>query len=76
MPQTPNPTQQSSDPTLEMEVLKNIILREGYLEKLNFIFRREKERTLLRHEVVDLLDLIRVSTVETIEAIVKCECRC
>lgn len=61
----------SSDPSTEMEVLKNIILREGYLEKLRFIFKKEKERTLLRHEVVDLLDLLRVSTVETVEAIAK-----
>lgn len=61
----------SSDPVTEMEVLKNIILREGYLEKLRVIVHQEKQRTLLRHEVIDLLDLLRVSTVECIEAIVK-----
>ena len=61
----------SSDPSSELEVLKSILLREGYLERLHHLARRRGDQTALRGEVVDVLDLIRMSTVETIETILK-----
>ena len=62
---------QSSDPSTELEVLKSILLREGYLERLHHLARRKGDETALRNEVIDTLDLVRLSTVETIEAIGK-----
>eukprot|EP00943_MAST-04B_sp_MAST-4B-sp1_P008431 g8431.t1 len=61
----------SSDPSSELEVLKSILLREGYLERLHHLARRRGDQTALRGDVIDVLDLIRISTVETIEAISK-----
>jgi hypothetical protein len=62
---------QSTDPATELEVLKTILLREGYLKRLQHAARRKGGQTALRADVIDLLDLIRTSTVEVVEAIAK-----
>jgi hypothetical protein len=62
---------QSTDPVQELEVLKNILLREGYIDRLRQICSRGGERTILRNEIVDLLDLVRLVTVETVESVGK-----
>lgn len=61
-----------ADPTLELEVLKCILLREGYVGRLQG--EAEKGRALVSSKAaaakfVDLLDLVRQITVETCEAI-------
>ena len=61
----------SSDPSSELEVLKSILLREGYLERLQFLVRKRRSQSQLCSEVVDMLDLIRISTVETVENIIR-----
>ena len=63
----------SADPALELEVLKCILLREGYLSRLESEARRGG-RALVANKaaaakLVDLLDLLRQITVETCEAI-------
>ncbi len=62
---------QSTDPATELEVLKTILLREGYLKRLQHAARRRGGTTALRADVIDILDLIRTSTVEVVEAIAK-----
>ena len=62
---------QSTDPATELEVLKTILLREGYLKRLQHSARRRGGQTALRADVIDLLDLLRTSTVEVVEAIAK-----
>jgi hypothetical protein len=62
---------QSTDPATELEVLKTILLREGYLKRLQHAARRRGGQTALRADVIDLLDLLRTSTVEVVEAIAK-----
>ncbi|CAM9617438.1 unnamed protein product [Ectocarpus fasciculatus] len=65
------------DPSSELEVLKCIMLREGYLARVTRlaegIQRRSKrsygQREALPPGMVDLLDLLRVATLETVEAI-------
>ena len=61
-----------ADPALELEVLKCILLREGYIDRLQK--EASKGRALVANKqaaakLVDLLDLIRQVTVETCEAI-------
>jgi hypothetical protein len=56
----------ASDPTSELEVLKCIILREGYIAKLKGMV---KSKDALRNDLVDNIDLIRLITVEVIESI-------
>ncbi|KAJ1456990.1 hypothetical protein M885DRAFT_407292, partial [Pelagophyceae sp. CCMP2097] len=67
----------------ELEVLKAIVLREGYLKRLEaslgaYVAEADQKRRTARgaksgHVVppglVDLLDLIRVATLEVVEAI-------
>ena len=62
---------QSTDPATELEVLKTILLREGYLKRLQHAARRRGGSTALRSDVIDILDLIRTSTVEVVESIAK-----
>jgi hypothetical protein len=62
---------QSTDPATELEVLKTILLREGYLKRLQHAARRRGGTTALRADVIDILDLIRTATVEVVEAIAK-----
>jgi hypothetical protein len=62
---------QSTDPATELEVLKTILLREGYLKRLQHAARRRGGQTALRADVIDLLDLIRTATVEVVESIAK-----
>ena len=60
---------QSADPVQEMEVLKTILLREGYLQRLKVM--ADAPNFAVTSEVVDLLDLLRLCTVEVVEAIMK-----
>ncbi|CAM9445830.1 unnamed protein product, partial [Ectocarpus sp. 13 AM-2016] len=65
------------DPSSELEVLKCIMLREGYLARVTRLaegMQRRSKRSYGRPEalppgMVDLLDLLRIATLETIEAI-------
>ena len=58
----------STQPEHELEVLKAILLREGYLERLRRMGAAAGSAGL-RGECVDLLDLLRVASVETVDAI-------
>ena len=60
----------STQPEHELEVLKSILLREGYLERLRRMGAAAGSAGL-RGECVDLLDLLRVSSVETVDAITR-----
>jgi hypothetical protein len=59
---------ENTDPATELEVLKCILLREGYLKRLREM-GASAGSSGLRSEVVDLLDLLRIATVETVEMI-------
>ena len=61
---------QSTDPAQELDVLKNILLREGYVERIRVLTKDGRSKQMqLRNELIDLLDLVRVQTVETVEAV-------
>lgn len=51
----------------ELEVLKTIILREGYLTRLWKIIQKLEKK--FKPEIADLLDLIRMASVDVVEAI-------
>ncbi|KAF0721660.1 hypothetical protein AaE_010022 [Aphanomyces astaci] len=53
---------------MELEVLKAIILREDYLTRLLDMSKRESQYTLVG-SMANTLDLIRLTTVEVVEAI-------
>ncbi|CAM9539516.1 unnamed protein product [Ectocarpus sp. 12 AP-2014] len=65
------------DPSFELEVLKCIMLREGYLARVTRLaegMQRRSKRSYgrpvaLPPGMVDLLDLLRIATLDTIEAI-------
>ena len=52
-----------------MGVLKSILNRESYLDKLYSVVRTISKQ--FKPEVADFLDLVRVSTIDVIEAIIK-----
>lgn len=54
------------DPSVELDVLKSILLREGYIERMRNLLRKSGRVT---DEAIDLVDLLRLSTVEVAEAI-------
>ncbi|KAG7398603.1 hypothetical protein PHYBOEH_010758 [Phytophthora boehmeriae] len=54
----------------ELEVLKCILVREGYLQRLGRASAAGHVSGAHLGETVDLLDLIRLATLETVEAIV------
>jgi hypothetical protein len=58
----------SRDPTSELEVLKCIILRESYLSRM---VEMSKSQDVLKSDLIDLIDLHRIITVETIETIIR-----
>jgi len=60
---------QSADPAQEMEVLKTILLREGYLQRIRQM--TDQTNFAVTSELVDLLDLLRLCTVEVVESIMK-----
>jgi hypothetical protein len=48
------------------------LLREGYLKRLQSLARKQaNEGGAVRPDLVDLLDLMRVASVEVVEAVVK-----
>ncbi len=53
----------------ELEVLKSILSREGYLTRLFKVVRKVEKK--FKPEIADILDLVRVSTVEVVNAIQK-----
>jgi hypothetical protein len=53
----------------ELEILKAILCREGYLTRLFKCVRKVEKK--FKPEVADILDLVRVSTVDVIDAIEK-----
>ncbi|CAM9381899.1 unnamed protein product, partial [Discosporangium mesarthrocarpum] len=65
------------EPSTELEVLKCIMLREGYLDRLRImaiglsmtVNQSHGKRKDLPAGMTDLLDVLRISTVDTIEAI-------
>jgi hypothetical protein len=57
----------SLHPQQEFEVIKHILLRERYLKRLHAACSRTKDR--MTPEVVRFLDLLRIATVECVEAI-------
>lgn len=62
----------SADPAHELEVIKAILLREGYLKRLQALAKKQvQEGGSVRPDLIDLLDLMRVATVEVVEAVVK-----
>ena len=61
---------ESQDPATELEVLKCILLREGYLKRLRDL-GVNAGGSGNRVEVVDILDLLRIATVDTVECIVR-----
>eukprot|EP00941_MAST-03F_sp_MAST-3F-sp1_P004478 g4478.t1 len=67
------PNAVAGDGELELEILKCILLREGYLRRIKDTCkkRNKMEPTAFFGRLVDLLDLVRQSSVETVEAIVK-----
>lgn len=65
-------TTDAADPAHELDVIKSILLREGYLKRLSALARKQaSDGGAVRPELVDMLDLIRVATVEVVEAVVK-----
>jgi hypothetical protein len=65
-------TAEAADPAQELEVIKAILLREGYLKRLQSLARKQaNEGGAVRPDLVDLLDLMRVASVEVVEAVVK-----
>lgn len=52
----------------ELEVLKTILTREGYLTRLLKIVKKIEKK--FKPEIADILDMIRISSVNVIEAIV------
>ena len=56
------------DPAVELEVLKAILLREGYAERMRKLLRRPGK---ISPETIDLLELLRLASVEVVEAIVR-----
>eukprot|EP00501_MAST-03F_sp_TOSAG23-6_P002655 GSMAST32.ASY1.ANO1.2800.1 assembled CDS len=65
------PNSESGDGSYELEILKCILLREGYLHRISDICKRENtlEPKQMFGRLIDLLDLLRQSSVETVEAI-------
>ena len=62
----------SADPAHELDVIKSILLREGYLARLQALAKKQNVPGLpLRTDLVDLIDLIRVAGVDVVEAVVK-----
>lgn len=59
----------TADPANELEVLKTILLREGYLQRI--LQMTQRPNFTVNSEIVDLIDLTRLCTVEVVEAIVK-----
>lgn len=57
----------SLKPELEIEVLKTILLRENYLKKLHSYL--DKSNGKLDINIVNLIDLLRESTIQTVEII-------
>lgn len=57
----------SLHPQQEFEVIKHILLRERYLKRLHAACSHAKER--MTPEVVRFLDLLRIATIECVEAI-------
>ena len=53
----------------ELEVLKSILNREGYLERLANSARTVSRK--FKPEIADILDLVRAATLDVVEAIVK-----
>lgn len=65
-------TAEATDPAQELEVIKTILLREGYLKRLQSLAKKQaSEGGAVRPDLVDLLDLMRVASVEVVESIVK-----
>jgi hypothetical protein len=61
-------TSDATDPASELEILKCIVLREGYISKLREL---SKSKDTIKNDFVDFIDLTRLVTVETIEFIKK-----
>ena len=55
----------------ELEVLKAILLREGYLHRIEEVALSKEALTSVPQALPDLLDLMRIATVEVVEAIQK-----
>jgi hypothetical protein len=63
------PTENVIQSETELEVLKAILSREGYLKRLaNLVKRLEKK---FKPEIADILDLLRIASVNVVEAIVE-----
>ncbi|OWZ08173.1 hypothetical protein PHMEG_00019327 [Phytophthora megakarya] len=61
---------QEVDTGEELEVLKCILVREGYLQRLGRVSSVGQVTGAHLGETVDVLDLLRLATLETVEAIV------
>ena len=56
-------------PELELEVLKAILLREGYLHRIAEVAGTKEAAKTVPTALPDLLDLCRIATVEVVEAV-------
>ena len=79
------PSGNAAEGQAELEVLKAILNREGYLSRLFKSVRTIQKK--FKPEVADILDLVRTSTIDVVEAIekwrrikvfiqLKCKCLC
>lgn len=59
----------TKDGQAELEVLKAILNREGYLDRLRMVARTVGKK--FKPEVADLLDLVRASTLDVIDMILR-----
>lgn len=55
------------NPSAELNVLKAVLLREGYLRRLTDLSKQSQK--ILEPGLGDLLDILRISSVEVVEAI-------
>lgn len=59
----------TKDGSLELEVLKAILNREGYLTRLKQVARTVGRK--FKPEVADVLDLVRASTLDVVDMIIR-----
>ena len=60
--------EEMGDPTTELEVIKCIILREGYLSRLKQLI---KSKTIVQIDLLEIIDLARLVSVEVVECIMR-----
>lgn len=73
-PERPEPavsfqSPETTNPEAELDVVKAVLLREGYIQRLQQLIKRPAAS--VAPELVDLLDLYRLSSVEVVEQIGK-----